>query len=333
MIIAEIGNNHNGDVELAKKMIDSAKDCGCDIVKFQSWTYDSLFSKEFKEIEEDARQYSLNKDEFKEIVRYCKGIEFLCTPFSEEEVDFLVDMGMKRIKVASMDLNNLEFLRYIAKQNLPVILSTGMGRKAEIIEAVWTIEDYNKDLTLLHCVSSYPPRDESINLDNIRMLKDMYPGHKVGYSDHSIGVEIPIAAAGIGAEVIEKHFTLDKNMDGWDHGISADPQEMKAIVDGVKRVKSAIGRYKRYPSKEEQKMKQQFRRSAVATRDIKKGDVVSREDIKFLRPGTGIPPNLVTHVVGHKAIKNIQKDTILKWGDLYAYWNRPSKDEQSKATR
>lgn len=331
MIIAEIGANHNGDINLAKKMIDAAKGCGCDVVKFQSWTYDSLFNKDFKDLEDDARRYSLTEQDFRELFRYCRGIEFLCTPFSRDEVDFLVDMGMKRIKIASMDLNNLEFLEYVAKKGKPIILSTGLGSKTEIIEAVWTIEEHNKDLTILHCVSHYPPDDGNINLNNIVGLQERYPRYTIGFSDHSIGTDIAIAAAALGADVIEKHFTIDRNMEGWDHGISATPEEMAKIVDGVRRVQMARGEYERMLTKTDHKMKPKFRRSAIALRDINKGEVVEREDLTFKRPGTGIPPNMVSHLVGHKARRNIKQGNVIEWRDMYAYWNSPGKNVKREA--
>ncbi len=242
-IIAEIGANHNGDIELAKKLIDKAVECGADAVKFQSWTPTSLICKEeydknqvyndspkkhFGSLKAMVEKYYLREEQHFELKEYCDkiGVDFCSTPFSKEEVDLLMKLNVPFIKVASMDINNLELLRYMAKQNKPIILSTGMSTLGEIEKAVEVIEEEgNNQIILLHCISIYPPAYEDINLNNILMLEKAF-NYPVGFSDHTIGTSIPLAAVALGSCIIEKHFTLDKDMPGWDHEISADPEEL-----------------------------------------------------------------------------------------------------------
>ena len=229
-VIAEIGSNHNGDMDLALRMIDAAREAGADCVKFQSWTKQSLFSKSVyrdnQALEREIDAYSVSDGELGRLSGYCReaGIHFSSTPFSLPEVDFLVeDCAAPFVKVASMDLDNHSFLQQIASRGKPVVLSTGLGTLAEIDQAVRAIEETgNRRIVLLHCVSNYPPDDSDVNLRNIDMLRDNYPDYPVGFSDHTIGTAIPLAAVARGAAVIEKHFTLDKGMEGWDHKVSAD---------------------------------------------------------------------------------------------------------------
>lgn len=268
-IIAEIGANHNGDIELAKKLIAEAKKCGADAVKFQSWTPSSLICKEeynnnqvytdspkkhFGSLKEMVEKYYLREEQHFELKKYCDNlkIDFCSTPFSKEEVDLLMKLDVPFIKVASMDINNLELLKYMAKQQKPIILSTGMSTLSEIEKAIEIIENEgNNQIILLHCISIYPPKYEDINLNNILMLEKTF-GYPVGFSDHTIGTSIPLASVALGSCIIEKHFTLDKNMPGWDHEISADPQELEIICKESKNITGALGTYKRIVSKDEQ---------------------------------------------------------------------------------
>ena len=225
-IIAEIGSNHNGDMQLAKRMIDELANMGCDAAKFQSWTKDSLFAKgfykeknqfvdkKFGTLEQMVEKFSISKDDHKTLKSYCdkQNITFCSSSFSFEEVDMLDDLDVTFFKVASMDLNNLSFLKYIAEKNKPIILSTGMGTLSEIDKAINVMfQAGNKQIILLHCIAVYPPDDEIVNLRNIQMLKDTF-GLPVGFSDHTIGTSIPLAAIALGAKIIEKHFTLYKNL-------------------------------------------------------------------------------------------------------------------------
>lgn len=329
-IIAEIAANHNGDLNLAKELIDQAVKAGADCVKFQSWTKESIFSRKVYEenyflnddyrnrddytLEEIVEEFSLNKSELKQLKQYCDeiGIDFGCTPFSKDEVDFLVDeLKVPFIKIASMDVNNLPFIEYIASRNVPIILSTGLSEMSEIDEAVRTIEKYHQKIILLHCVSNYPPQDENVNLRNITMLQEYYHPYSIGFSDHSIGVEIPLAAVALGAAVIEKHFTLDKDMFGWDHKVSADYHELVKIVEGSKRIVNALGSYRRYLTKFDFEKIPAFRRSIVAARNIPSGKIIEREDLDFKRPGTGIEPKYINLIVGKKAKKDIKYDQLL----------------------
>jgi N-acetylneuraminate synthase len=332
-IIAEIGANHNGDMDLARRMIDSAKSCGCDAVKFQSWTPDSLISteeyernqqyndsprKHFGSLKEMVEKYYLRTDQHWELKQYCDsvGIEFCSSPFSVEEVDLLEKMNVPFYKIASMDINNLDFLRYVARKKKPIILSTGMSSLSEIENAVKMIEsEGNSKIILLHCVSIYPPSYEDIHLNNIPMLRQTF-GLPVGFSDHTIGVTIPLASVALGSCVIEKHFTLDKNLPGWDHEISADPGEMKVIVQESGKIVKAMGGHRRTVSSAEMEKRKKFRRSIVLTRSLQSGHVLNDEDITFKRPGTHIPPDMKCCVVGRKLLRDIGTDAVLKWEDL-----------------
>lgn len=333
-VIAEIGSNHNGDMELAKMMIDSAVNCGVDAVKFQSWTnkslickaeyesnqkYDDSPKKHFGSLEEMVDKYYLREEQHLELKEYCdsKKIVFCSTPFSEEEVDLLETLEVPFYKVASMDINNLRLLAYIAKKMKPVILSTGMSTLSEIELAIKTIEqEGNFDIIILHCISIYPPAPEDINLKNITMLQNLYPNYPVGFSDHSIGTSIPVASIALGAAVIEKHFTIDKNLPGWDHEVSADPEEMKYIVEQGQIVSKALGNYFRTLSESEKNKLQKFRRSIVLTKDLKAGSIIEENDITFKRPGTHISPDEERFVLGRTLNKDMKSDDLLSWNDL-----------------
>lgn len=332
-IIAEVGANHNGDMNLARKLIDSAKACGCDAVKFQSWTPDSLVAQEeydrnqhyddshkkhFGSLKEMVEKYYLRPDQHIELKKYCDnvGITFFSTPFSIEEVDFLEEVEVPFYKIASMDINNLLLLKHIAKKNKPIIMSTGMASLAEIENAIKTIEsEGNRQVILLHCISIYPPAYEDINLNNIPMLRQTF-GYPVGFSDHSIGVSIPLASVALGSCVIEKHFTLDKNLPGWDHEVSANPEEMKVIVEKSRNIVKALGTYRRVVGQAEEEKKMKFRRSVVAGKDLKKGCVLKIEDLAFKRPGSGIRPDEVRYAIGRKLKRKLSSDELIYWKDL-----------------
>ena len=332
-IIAEIGANHNGEMDLAIKMIDAAKSCGCDAVKFQSWTPDSLIAKEeydrnqeyndspkkhFGSLKEMVEKYYLRPEQHSELKNYCDkiGIEFCSTPFSEDEADLLEELGVNFYKVASMDINNPRLLKHVAEKNKPIILSTGMSTLAEIENAIKTIEsEGNHQIILLHCVAIYPPAYEDINLNNIPMLRQTF-GYPIGFSDHSVGVSIPLASVALGSCVIEKHFTFDKNMPGWDHEVSANPEDMKVIVEESRNIAKALGTYRRVVNQAEEEKKLKFRRSVVVNRDLKKGLSLTAEDLVFKRPGTGIRPDEVNYVIGRTLKKDISCDELLRWDVL-----------------
>ena len=329
-IIAELGANHNGDMDIAKKLIDAAKECGSDCVKFQSWTPASLIAEEeyirntkyndspkkhFGSLREMVEAYYLKEDQHFILKKYCDkiSIDFSSSPFSFDEIDLLIKLDVPFIKIASMDINNISLLEYAAQTMKPIVLSTGMSELSEIEIAVKAIEKQNNSkIILLHCIAIYPPKFEDINLNNIPMLKQTF-GYPVGFSDHSFGIHIPLAAITLGACIIEKHFTIDKNMPGWDHEISADPTELKQIVQFGKEITVSLGEHKRIVSADELSKRAKFRRSIVVSRNMKKGDVITKEDLLFKRPGTGIPPDESKFVIGRKLNCNITSDSLLKW--------------------
>jgi sialic acid synthase SpsE len=332
-IIAEIGANHNGDMELAKQMIDSAVACGCDAVKFQSWTPESLISKEeydrnqtyddspkkhFGSLKEMVEKYYLRDDQHAELKEYCegKGVDFCSSPFSIKEVDLLVKLDVPFLKIASMDITNIPFLKYAAKTMKPIVVSTGMSNMAEIETAVKTIQaEGNNQIVLLHCISIYPPKDHDIHLRNITMLQQAFD-LPIGFSDHSFGASIPLASVVLGACVIEKHFTLDKDLPGWDHEISANPEEMKTICQDSKKIAAALGNAFRIVSEDEEKKKGKFRRSIVSAKNLAKGHVITEADLCYKRPGTGIPPNEYKYVVGRKLKEAVTEDFLFNWNNF-----------------
>jgi len=242
-------------------------------------------------------------------------IDFISTPFSKREVDFLVQLNVPFIKIASMDVNNYPFLEYIAKKGLPMVLSTGLSELYEIDKAIKTIEQAgNNQIVILHCVSIYPPNDEDVNLRNIETLRKLYP-YPIGFSDHTLGVAIPLAAVAMGACVLEKHFTLDKNLFGWDHKVSATPDELEIICKETKRIIKALGTT-RIVSVENQERKNAFRRSAVTTKDITKGVIVKHEDIDFKRPGNGIGPHEMGYILGRRLKRDKKRDELFAWEDF-----------------
>jgi len=331
-IIAEIGANYNGDMALCKRLIDSALDCGADAVKFQSWSKASLISKaeyarntsyadknrHFGSLEEMVERYQFTSEQHHEVSVYCKerGISFASSPFSPEEVDLLESLDVPCYKVASMDINHLKLLSYIGSKHRPVILSTGMATLGEIERAMSILREAGSGpIALLHCISIYPPVAGDIHLRNIPMLEKSFDV-PVGFSDHTIGTHVPIAAVALGACIIEKHFTLDKDMDGWDHWISAAPPEMKTLVDESKIVFASLGSFVRAVSPAEMGKRLKFRRRVVLRRAMKKGEIVTDADLDFKRPGNGINPDESVYIVGRKLKRDCKFDEELEWADL-----------------
>lgn len=334
-IIAELGSNHNGDMELAKKLIIEAKKAGADCVKFQSWTKDSIFARKKYEdnyfiaddyrdrsdftLEEIVEEYSISEAELLEMKKFADdiGIDCTSTPFSKKEADFLVDsLATPFIKVASMDLNNYPFLTYLANKGKPLVISTGLSELYEIDRAIKVIEATgNKQIVILHCVSTYPPEDTEVNLNNIKTLMNCYPEYPVGFSDHTIGTAIPTAAVALGSCLIEKHFTLDKNMEGWDHKVSATPEEMTDLVKNSIRVVNSLGSF-RVSAPESEEKKSEFKRSIVLTSALLKGTVLKVEHLDYKRPGTGITPGMTDYVIGRVLKLDLPHDHILQLEDL-----------------
>lgn len=333
-IIAEAGANHNGDMELAKKMIDEAKRCGADCVKFQSWTKDSIFSAQVYRdnffladdyrnrtdytLKEIVDKYHISAEEHFMLKTYCDsvGIEFNSTPFSNMEVDLLVDeLHVPFIKVASMDVTNHPLLTHIAHKKKPVVISVGLCNLGDVAEAIECLEKNGcSEIAILHCVSIYPPKDLQVNLNNIDMLR-MNFGYPVGYSDHTLGVIAPIMSIAKNVCIIEKHFTLDKNMDGWDHKISAEPEELRQIAEAARRGTEMLGGYRKIVN-EDQERRNAFQRSIVAARKMEKGTTITEEDLDYKRPGSGISPKYYKEVIGRKAKRTIQFDEIIRKDDI-----------------
>lgn len=323
-IVAELNSSHNGKLEQAKLMIDAAKECGCDCVKLQSWSAESLYCDEYYETNPISKRivsrFSMNEVALLELAEYCQnvGIDFSSTPYSESEVDFLVDKAdAPFIKIASMEMNNIPFLSYIASKSIPIVLSTGMSTIDEIRQAIQTIESVgNKRICILHCVSEYPAEPEIINLNNISMLKEEFPDYPIGYSDHTIGYEVAAASIALGASLVEKHFTLDKRKMGMDNNMATEPAEMKALVKACQNTFSAMGDFERIILSGEKEQRLKMRRSLVTKRDLKVGDKIKIEDIETKRPGDGIPPTELKVVVGKILTIDVPKGHVLRWSQL-----------------
>ena len=323
LIIAEAGVNHNGSIKIAKKLIDVAKDCGADAVKFQTFTAEKgvRFNAEKANYQketsgEDETQFNMIKKleldviTHKELIKYCskKGILFLSSPFDFNSIDLLVELGLEIIKIPSGEIVNLPYLKKIGKLKKRIILSTGMADLGEIknaLDVLISSGTEKDDITVLHCNTEYPTPYEDVNLNAMATIKRAF-GVKVGYSDHTLGIEVPIAAVALGAEVIEKHFTLDKNMKGPDHKASLEPSELKAMVNGIRKIEKALGDGIKKPSKSEQKNINVVRKSIVAIKPIKKGEIFSEENIGVKRPGTGISPMKWYEVIGKTAKKDFE---------------------------
>lgn len=320
-IVAELNSSHYGKIEVAKEMIKSAKECGCDGVKFQSWSAESLYCQEHFEKEPISKRivgrFSLQPEALAELSDYCKGlgIGFSSTPYSNEEVDFLADRcDADYIKVASMDINNLPFLEYIAKKKIPIVLSTGMATMEEIEEAVHCIENTgNTEICILHCVSLYPVEVTGVNLKNILTLKNKFSSYEVGYSDHTLGCEIACASVALGAVLIEKHFTLDNKKVGWDNQMATEPHGMKKLVEQCTNVFLSMGESVRIVSKSELDQRKNMRRSIISHKDMFAGHIITEEDITAKRPGDGIPVNDYKKVVGLRLNRDILKDHMIQW--------------------
>lgn len=331
-IIAEIGSNHNGDIPLAKRMIDEARRCGADAVKFQSWSDKTLISKaeyernttyadkkrHFGSLKEMVDAYQFTPEQHVEINDYCKqvGIHFMSSAFSPEEVDLLSSLDVPAIKLASMDVTHPVLLEAAAKSGKPIILSTGLADMAEVATAVATLQESGcKELVLLHCISIYPPDYKDIHLNNMKTLETAF-NVPVGFSDHSIGTSVPTAAVALGACMIEKHFTLDKDMEGWDHWISADPEELEVICRESRNVFEALGSGVRTVSPAELEKRKKFRRCIVLKTDLRAGHTLTLADLDFKRPGTGIAPTDYPYVVGRTLKHDLPEDHELAWTDL-----------------
>ena len=328
-IVAEIGSNHNGDMNLCRQLIDAAADAGAHAVKFQSWTDTSLISREeydrntsysdkkrhFGSLREMVSAYQLTTEQHLEAHEYCKrkDIAFCSSPFSTEEADLLDNLEVPFIKIASMDIVNLPLLRHVGRKKRPVVISTGMATLAEIERSVETVRgEGNDQIVLLHCVSIYPPEYDMIHLRNIASLGQIFEV-PVGFSDHTLGTAIPLAAMALGACVIEKHFTLDQDMPGWDHAISANPADLRTIVHEGRNIFTALGCSARVVTEAELDKRKKFRRSLVARCALPKGHELAEGDLGAKRPGTGISPNEIPYVLGRKLARDLEEDQVIRW--------------------
>lgn len=326
-IIAEAGVNHNGDIKIAKALIDAAYAAGANAVKFQSFKADKLatlkapkaeYQKESTDANESQfdmlKRLELSEEDHYNIADHCKkkGLLFLSTPFDEESAEFLNKMGMPIFKIPSGEITNHGLLEHIAQFRKPILLSTGMSTLDEVTYAVNAIQKKGKiNLTLLHCVSNYPANPEHINLRAMITMREKYE-LPVGYSDHSLGTEIAFAAIALGACVLEKHFTLDRNMPGPDHSASIEAGELGKLVKGVRAVEAALGDGEKNPASDELAVAKVARKSLVAKNDIPIGAILTNELIQARRPGNGIPPYMVNTIIGKRTKTFISKGTMIK---------------------
>lgn len=326
LIIAEAGVNHNGDINLARELVDKAKEAGAEIIKFQTFKLDSIVSKfaEMADYQKDnigivesqkemLKKITLPYEAFLELYKYCnkKEIQFLSTPFDIGSIHFLNDM-VPFWKIPSGEVTNYPYLVEIAKTGKPVIMSTGMCELQEIDEAIKVLKtNGTSDITLLHCNTQYPTPYKDVNLRAMETLRNRYKV-KVGYSDHTKGIEVPIAAVALGAEVIEKHFTLDKKLPGPDHKASLEPNELAAMVSSIRNIEEALGSPIKIVSDSERENIAIARKSIVAAKNIKKGEILTIYNLTTKRPGTGISPMRWNEVLGSKAIRDFVEDEVIE---------------------
>jgi N,N'-diacetyllegionaminate synthase len=329
-IIAEAGVNHNGDLNTAEKLVDAAVYSGADAVKFQTFTAEKMCAasapsaeyqiKNSRRVEaqvEMLRRLELDRGMHQHLIDYCKDkkIEFLSSPFDIDSIDLLCSLKVDTFKIPSGEITNLPFLEEVGRRKKKVILSTGMAEMAEIRFAVETIiQSGNKkeDIAILHCTTEYPTPMDSVNLLAIPTLINAFPNHTIGYSDHTLGIEVSIAAAALGAKIIERHLTLDKNMPGPDHKASLTPDQLKGMICAVRNIEKALGSGIKTPRAQELKNREIVRKSIVASKDIKKGEFFSQFNLTIKRPGTGISPLFLYDILGKRAKKDYKTDEIIR---------------------
>lgn len=332
LIIAEAGVNHNGSIEIAKQMVDKAVEAGVDIIKFQTFKSEKLVSKAARQAEyqqrnigkqgegqlEMLKKLELSKQDHEELIAYCnkKGIRFFSTAFDMESIDYLHSLNMGLWKIPSGEITNYPYLRKIASYGEPIILSTGMCELSDIKAAVNVINEFwptangqqpTADITILHCNTEYPTPYQDVNLKAMFEIAETFKV-KFGYSDHTQGIEVPIAAVALGASVIEKHFTLDKTMEGPDHKASLEPEELKAMVQAIRHIEQALGTGHKTISESERKNIEIARKSIVAACPIKAGELLTEDNLTVKRPGTGISPMRWNEVVGTFAVKDFEEE-------------------------
>ena len=326
LIIAEAGVNHNGSLELAKQLIDKAVEAGVDIIKFQTFKSEKLVSKAARQAEYQQRnigkkdegqlgmlkKLELSQADHEELISYCneRGIRFFSTAFDMDSIDYLHSLDMGLWKIPSGEITNYPYLRKIAQYKEPVILSTGMCELSDIEAAMNVLLDFGvqkEQITILHCNTEYPTPYADVNLKAMLEIGEKF-GVQIGYSDHTKGIEVPIAAVALGATVIEKHFTLDKNMEGPDHKASLEPDELKAMVSAIRNIEQALGSGHKTISESERKNIEIARKSIVAARPIEAGELLTEENLTVKRPGNGISPMLWNKVVGTRAVQSFNEE-------------------------
>lgn len=326
-IIAEAGVNHNGDISIAKKLIDAAADAGADAVKFQTFRAERLVCRNAKKADyqmettdkaesqfEMLKKLELSYDMHIELISYCnrRGIQFLSTPFDVESLKMLEELNVPIIKLPSGEITNYPLLVAAAETKKPVILSTGMSNLDEIAEAIYVLkENGSEKIVLLHCNTEYPTPMKDVNLRAMDTMRERF--HlQVGYSDHTLGTEVPIAAAALGAAAIEKHFTIDKNMKGPDHKASLEPDQLKAMVAAIRNIEAALGSREKGVTPSEEKNREVARKSIVAARNIRKGEKFSEVNLTTKRPGNGISPMRWNEMLGKTADRDYKKDELIR---------------------
>ena len=329
IIIAEAGVNHNGSLEIAKLLVDKAVEAGTDIIKFQTFKSEKLVSKSAKQAEyqqknigkqggsqlDMLKSLELSEDEHRELLDYCKknGIRFLSTAFDMDSIEFLHSLNLGLWKIPSGEVTNYPYLRKIAQYHEPVILSTGMCEMSDIEVAIKVLVENGlsvDQITVLHCNTEYPTPFKDVNLKAMLTIGDKF-GVKIGYSDHTMGIEVPIAAGALGATIIEKHFTLDKKMEGPDHKASLEPDELKAMVTAIRNIELAFGTGHKSITESERKNLEAARKSIVASRQIKKGELFTEENLTVKRPGNGISPMRWDEVIGQIAKRDFLEDQLI----------------------
>jgi N,N'-diacetyllegionaminate synthase len=328
LIIAEAGVNHNGDIKLAKKLIEIAHQSQVDVVKFQTFLTANLVTRDAEKAEyqkklspgtksqfEMLQKLELSEQQHKDLKEFAnaKSLEFLSTGFDIESMQMLINLGIERIKIPSGEITNLPYLRFIASQGKKIILSTGMSTLKEIEEALSVLVKNGaklENITVLHCTTNYPATMDEVNLNAMTTIGREF-GVKFGYSDHTIGIEVAIAAVALGATVIEKHFTLDRNLPGPDHKASLEPQELGLLVEGIRNIEVAMGDGIKRPTESELANKIVARKSLVAIRDIQKGELFTEANLAAKRPGSGISPMEWDSLIGTRAAKDFLKDELI----------------------
>lgn len=331
-LIAEAGVNHNGDLSIAKRLIDIASEVKADAIKFQTFKAEELLLKNTSKVEyqktntdikenfyEMIKKYEFTKEDFQSIVNYCKekNIIFLSTPFDHSSVQWLEEFNVPAYKVGSGDMNNFPLLKLICSKRKPIFISTGMATLKEVKETIEFIRSNNiEEIVLFQCTTDYPTSLEDVNLNVIDTYKNEFSNLLIGFSDHSLGITASIGAAAKGVKVIEKHFTLDKEMKGPDHKASLDPKELKEWVEQIRALEKALGTFEKKPSKAELNIAKIARKSIVSIKTLNKGDVLNENNVAIKRPGDGISPVEFEKIIGKRVKRNISTDTVIYWEDL-----------------